>query len=163
MKNTFILKLISTLIVVILVSVSAWEQARALDPDHPLLFLYGIIRDLTRRDFDRLGADMTRLMLVNGADSASAIALGRRLREPTQREAALRESADGSRVVWSAAVYQFLDGDDRVIDFLSGLAGTPRQADVGSVLLCACMSPRLLADPRFQAVMVRLGYPAVSP
>ena len=139
---------------------ATFEQARVLAPDHPLVLYFASIHDITRGDYDRLAADFARLLLVTGTDSSTAADLERRLRDPARRDGALRESADRpGRASWRALVYRALDGDDRMIQYLSGLTADAKQTDVLSLVLCGCLGSRLRADPRMQAVLVRFGFP----
>lgn len=137
-----------------------FEQARVLAPDHPLVLIFASIHDLTRGDYERLAADYARLLLVTGTDTAAAADLERRLRDPTQRAAALRETADRpGRASWHALVVRALDGDDRMIQYLSGLEPDAKQTDVLSLVLCGCLGSRLRVDPRMLAVLSRFGFP----
>jgi TolB-like protein/Tfp pilus assembly protein PilF len=137
-----------------------FAQARGLAPDHPLVLIFASIHDLTRGDVERLALDYSHLLRLTGMDSAAADDLEHRLRAPAQRGAALRETIDRpGRVSWRALVYRALDGDDRMIQYLSTVERDPKMSDVGSLLICGCLGSRLRADPRMQAVLQRFGFP----
>jgi TolB-like protein/Tfp pilus assembly protein PilF len=137
-----------------------FEQARLLAPDHPLVLYFASVHDLSRSDHERLAADYPHLLRVTGTDSATAADLERRLRDPAQREAALRETVDRpGRVSWRALVYRALDGDQRMIQYLSEQVADSKRSDVGSLMFCGCLGSRLLADPRMRAVLTRFGFP----
>jgi TolB-like protein/Tfp pilus assembly protein PilF len=136
-----------------------FEQARQLAPDHGVVLYFASVHDLYRGDNENLAADFARLARSTGADSSAAAALERRLRDPAQRSAALRETIDGpGRVSWRALVYHALDGNDRMIQYLSEQVADPKRADFGSLLICGCLGS-LRADPRMQAVLSRFGFP----
>jgi hypothetical protein len=105
------------------------------------------------------------MLEAGGADTASAAAMQRRMRDPASRAAALRETAErpDARASWRLAVYAALDGDEAMIRYLtslaSGPASDPKRADVGGIIICGCIRPGLRADPRFKAAMSRLGFP----
>jgi len=137
-----------------------FEQARSLAPDHPLVLYFGSVHELIRGDYDELAADYSHLLRVTGMDSVTAADLEGRLRDPAQRAAALRETVDRpGRVSWRALVYRALDGDDRMVQYLSAVERDPKRSDVGSLLICGCLGSRLRADPRMQAVLQRFGFP----
>ena len=136
-----------------------YEQARLLAPDHPLVLIFASTHDLTRGDYEHLAADYSRLLRVSGIDSAAAADLERRLRDPAQRVAALRETVDRpGRVSWRALVYRALDGNDRMIQYLAALEPDFRQSDIGALIWCGCLGS-LRNDPRMQAVLRRFGLP----
>ena len=138
---------------------ATFEQAKVLAPDHPLVLIFASIHDLARRDYDRLAVDFPHLLRVTGTDSAAAADLERRLRDPAQRDAVLRETADRpGRVSWRALVYRALDGDDRMIQYLSEVDRDPKRTDVVSLLYCGCLGP-LRTDPRMLALLRRFGFP----
>jgi len=138
---------------------ATFEQAKVLAPDHPLVLIFASIHDLARRDYDRLAVDFPRLLRVTGMDSAAAADLERRLRDPAQRDAALRETADRpGRVSWRALVYRALDGDDRMIQYLSEVDRDPKRTDVVSLLYCGCLGS-LRSDPRVLTLLRRFGFP----
>jgi len=138
---------------------SVFQQARMLGPEHPLVLTFTSFHDLTRRDYDQLALDFPHLLRVSGLDSAAAADLARRLRDPAQRDAALQETVDRpGRVSWRALVYRALDGDDRMIRYLSQVNSDPKQTDVEGLLLCGCLGS-LRGDPRMQAALRRFGFP----
>jgi len=51
------------------------------------------------------------------------------------------------------------DGDDATIAYLAGLVSSPRRKVMNKEILYCFLGPRLRADPRMQAVLLRLGYP----
>lgn len=137
-----------------------FDQARSLAPEHPLVLYFGSVHELTRGEYDKLATDYAHLLRIDGMDSVAAAGLERRLRDPAQRDSALRETADRpGRASWRAFVYRAIDGDDRMIQYLSGLDRDPKRSDVGVVLICGCLGPRLRTDPRMEAVLERFGYP----
>ncbi len=137
-----------------------FEQARLLAPDHPLVLILASLHDLARSDYEQLATDYARLLRVTGTDSSAAVDMERRLRDSGLRTEAMRESVDRpGRASWHALVYRVLDGDDRIIQYLSELDADSKQADVGVLIICGCLGPRLLADPRMQAVLQRFGFP----
>ena len=137
-----------------------FEQARLLAPDHPLVLTLASLHDLARSDYEHLAADYARLLRVNGTDSSAAADMERRLRDASLRVETLRGIVDRpGRASWHALIYRVLDGDDRMIQYLSDLNADSKQADVGVLIICGCLGPRLLADPRMQAVLQRFGFP----
>jgi TolB-like protein/Flp pilus assembly protein TadD len=136
------------------------EQSRLLAPDHPLVLYFASVHDLYRGEYEQLATDFARMARVTGTDSAAASDLERRLRDPAQRNAALRETVDHpGRASWHALVYRALDGDERMIQYLSEQPTDPKRTDVVSLMVCGCLGSRLLADPRMRAVLTRFGYP----
>lgn len=137
-----------------------FEQARLLAPDHPLVLYFASVHDLFRGEKEKLATDFARLTRVMGADSSAAADLERRLRDPAQRAAALRETVDRpGRVSWRALVYRALDGDDRMIQYLSEQMADSKRSDVGSLMFCGCLGSRLVTDPRMRMVLTRFGFP----
>lgn len=136
------------------------EQARVLAPDHPLVLYFASVHDLFRGEYEQLAADFARLARVTRTDSSTAADIERRLRDPAQRNAALRETIDRpGRVSWRALVYRALDGDERMIQYLSEQEADPKRTDVVSLMVCGCLGSRLLANPRMRAVLARFGFP----
>lgn len=136
------------------------EQAQVLAPDHPLVLYFASVHDLYRGEYERLAGDFARLARVTGTDSSAAADIERRLRDPAQRTAALRETVERpGRVSWHALVYRAIDGDDRMIQYLSEQGADSKRSDIGSLLICGCLGTRLRMDPRMQAVLARFGYP----
>lgn len=142
---------------------ATFEQARALAPNHPLVSIYASIHDLSRGDFARLAADFSRYLRVTGTDSAGAADVERRMRDPAQRNAVLRETIDRpGRMSWRALVYRALDGDDRMIQYLASIEPDPIRADMGNLLICGCLGARLRRDPRMQDILQRFGFPRLE-
>ena len=139
---------------------AAFAQGRALAPDHLLVRWFGVHHDLYRGDFDALAVDYERVLRLLGTDSAAAAAYVARLRDPSQREAALREQADraGAPVSWHILVHEMLDGDDSVIAYLAQLPPDPKRNGLGAAIYCGCVRPRLRMDPRYRAALARLGF-----
>ena len=139
---------------------AAFAQARALAPDHALVRWFGAHHDLYRGDYDHLATDFEQALRATGTDSAAAAAVAARLRDPSRREAALRESADrpGTPASWHILVHEMLDGDDSVIAYLAQLPPDPKRSGLGAAIYCGCVRPRLRMDPRFRAALARLGF-----
>jgi tetratricopeptide (TPR) repeat protein len=139
---------------------AAFARARSLAPDHMLVLAFTSAHDLLRRDYDALADDWVHLLRVSGTDSAEAATMGRRLRDPALRAAALRETAADTRtsVPWRFAVARVLDGDDRAIRLLGEVDPDPRRSGVGGIFFC-CLERELRTDPRVVAAFSRFGFP----
>ena len=75
------------------------------------------------------------------------------------RNAVLRETADRpGRASWRALVYRAVEGDERMLQYLSELSPDSKRADMGSLVFCGCLGT-LRADPRMLAVLSRFGFP----
>jgi tetratricopeptide (TPR) repeat protein len=140
---------------------ATFAQARALAPDHLLVVAFGAAHDLYRGDYDALAADQERLLRLTGTDSAAAAAFAERLRDPTRRDAALRESAGqaGASAAWSVLVHEMLDGDDSVVAYLARVTPDLKRSGVGGVFYCGCLRPSVRTDPRVRAALARQGFP----
>ena len=146
------------------------DQCRALGADHPLTVLFAdLFHDLAHRHLDRIPAAFRRAMLTwPAADTAAAAALAARLADPARRAAAVREIAAGAAGMtgyWRNAPILGLglilayQGDEAAFAFLDGLVGTPRAAELADWMAYGLLGPRRRAEPRFQAVLARLGIP----
>ena len=136
-----------------------FEHVRVLAPDHPLALIFASVHDLSRGDNDHLASDFSGLLRVSGMDRDSAADVERRLRDPALRNAVLRETADRpGRASWRALVYRSVEGDERMLQYLSELSPDSKRADMGSLVFCGCLGT-LRADPRMLAILSRFGFP----
>jgi tetratricopeptide (TPR) repeat protein len=145
------------------------DQSRALDAAHPLTVVFAdLFHDIDHGHMERIPAGIRRAMVVRfGADSAAA-ALEGRLADPASRAAAIREIAAGAAGLpgyWrnaptlGLALLLAYEGDDAALAYLERLAGTPQAADLADWIVYGLLGPRRRADPRFVAVLARLGIP----
>ena len=144
------------------------DQSRALDPDHPLTILFAdFLHDASHRHLERIPSDIRRVAqsqawrtenLHVGDDSLAALDLERRLADPARRSLAVREIAARSPQL-GLALHLAYDGDEAAIDYLRGLVGTPKAAELADWVVFGLLGPRRRSDPRFQAVLARLGIP----
>ena len=138
-----------------------YAQAQALSPDHPLTLRCLFAHDLIFGQNDQAASDYRRLLVVDGSDSVRAANTERRLRDPALRAAALREIATTrTQPELGLVIHRVLDGDDATIAYLAGLVKDSRRESLGATALYAYLGPKLRANPRMQAVLVQLGYPA---
>jgi hypothetical protein len=102
------------------------------------------------------------------ADSAVARAMERRLADPALRGAAMREIAAGmagmpgywrNAPIMGLALLLAYESDEAALAYLDGFVGTPRAAELAEWLVYGLLGPRRRADPRFVAVLARLGIP----
>ena len=159
---------------VILVSLAAiydgaerWSEADALhaqlatiDPDHPLVVGYRFWHDLLSGATDRWAGDYRHAASLGQVDTATGESIARQLADPTRRTAGLRELARTADPYTRLAVARLLGGDTAAIAWANALQGSPDRARVNAAGVTALLSPRLRADPRMQAALRRLGYPA---
>lgn len=146
------------------------DQSRALDAAHPLTVTFAdLLHDLNHRHLDRIPTSFRRTMLTRpDADTAAVVALERRLADPALRTAAVREIAAGTAAIprnWrnapilGLALLLAYESDDAALTFLEGLVGTPGAANLSDYGVYGLLGPGRRADPRFVAVLARLGIP----
>ena len=135
-----------------------FDQARAIDPDHPLTLSFGFIHELLSGDYTQAAADYRGYLVATGGDSSHAALMERRIRDPALRTEALREAA-GTWVNFAVAIHRVLDGEGAVLAYLQKLVDDPWRKDMYGPSMHSILGPRLRADPRIRAVLVRMGYP----
>jgi tetratricopeptide (TPR) repeat protein len=135
-----------------------FDQARAVAPNHPLTLSFGFIHDLLGGDYAQAAADYRAYALAIGKDSAHAAEVARRIRDPALRAEGLREAA-GTWVNFAVAVHRVLDGEGAMLPYLEKLVDDPRRKEMYGPNMHSILGPRLRADPRVRAVLVRMGYP----
>ena len=146
------------------------DQSRALDAEHPLTIVFAeLFHDIDHPHLERIPADFRRAMLARSSgDSATAFEMERRLADPARRSAAIREIAGGAGAMigywrnpptFGLALTLAYEGDDAALAYLNGLVGTPRAADLADYVVYGLLGPKRRADPRFIAVLTRLGIP----
>ena len=96
--------------------------------------------------------------MVTGGDSSHAALMERRIRDPALRTVALREAA-GTWVNFAVAIHRVLDGEGVMLPYLEKLVDDPRRKEMYGPNMHSILGPRLRADPRIRAVLVRMGYP----
>jgi serine/threonine-protein kinase len=136
-----------------------YDQVRALASDHPLTLLFGFGHDLMHGHTEQAASDYRRIAVATGTDSISAADMERRLRDPALRKAAVRRIAATANPLLGVVLLRAFDGDDATIAYLAGLVSSPRREVMNKEILYCFLGPRLRADPRMQAVLIRLGYP----
>jgi hypothetical protein len=62
-------------------------------------------------------------------------------------------------VNFAVAIHRVLDGEGAVLAYLEKLLDDPRRKEMYSPNMHSILGPRLRADPRIRAVLVRMGYP----
>lgn len=135
-----------------------FDQARAIAPDHHLTLSFGFIHDLLSRDYAQAAADYRGYLVVTGGDSSHAALMERRIRDPALRPEALREAA-GTWMNFAVAIHRVLDGEGAMLPFLEKLVDDPHRKEMYGPNMHSILGPRLRADPRIRAVLVRMGYP----
>jgi len=135
-----------------------FDQARAIAPDHHLTLSFGFIHELLSGDYAQAAADYRGYLVVIGRDSSHAALMERRIRDPALRAEALRE-ASGVWVNFAIAIHRVLDGEGAMLPFLEKQVDDPHRKDMYGPLMHSTLGPRLRADPRIRAVLVRMGYP----
>jgi hypothetical protein len=91
-------------------------------------------------------------------DSSRGADIERRIRDPALRREALRE-ASATWINYEVAIHRALEGDDAMLAYLETLVDDPRREQMFSPNFHSILGPRLRADPRIRAVLVRMGYP----
>jgi eukaryotic-like serine/threonine-protein kinase len=135
-----------------------FDQARAIGPDHHLTLSFGFIHELLSGDYAQAAADYRGYLVVTGRDSSHAALMERRIRDPALRTEALREAA-GTWVNFAVAIHRVLDGEGAMLPFLEKLVDDPHRKEMYGPNMHSILGPRLRADPRIRAVLVRMGYP----
>ncbi len=138
---------------------AAFDQAAAIDPDHPLLIGFRFWHDLLRGATDRWPEAWARVARFEDRDSTATAAVVAALARPTSRDSALRQLAVGASPYARLAITRILDGDDAAIAWVEALPGSPDRVKVNGAMLVSLLSPALRADPRMRDALVRLGYP----
>ena len=136
-----------------------YDQVRALAPDHPLTLLLGFGHDLMQGHTEQAASEYRRFAVATGADSIGAADMERRLRDPALRTAAVGRIAATANPLLGVVLLRAFDGDGATIAYLAGLVNSPRREVMNKEILYGFLGPRLRADPRMQAVLIRLGYP----
>ncbi len=144
------------------------DQSRALGRDHPLTILFAdFLHDASHRHLERIPSDIRRVAQSQawraegvhvGNDSVAAADLARRLADPALRPLAVREIAARSPQI-GVALHLAYDGDEATIAYLDSLVGAPKAAELADWVVFGLLGPRRRADPRFRAVLTRLGMP----
>jgi TolB-like protein/Tfp pilus assembly protein PilF len=140
------------------------DVSRALDRDHPLTVLFAdFLHDAGHRHLERVPSDIRRIAQSGawlapawGGDTVAAADVARRLGDPAQRAAAIREIAARSPL-FGLALRLAYDGDEATIAYLDGLGGTPPGAGLPDWMAYGMLGPRRRAEPRFVAALARLG------
>jgi len=135
-----------------------FSQARAVAPGHLLSTSFGFIHEVLSGDYQQAAADYRGFLVVTGADTAGSAAFGRRLGEPALRREALQE-ASRAWINFEVAAHRVQDDDDAMIAYLETLVDDPRRQQIFPPSFHSILGPRLRADPRVRAVLVRMGYP----
>ena len=128
-------------------------------PDHYLTVSCGFIHELLAGNYTRAAADYRGFLVTSGGDTAHAVQMERRIRDPALRTAALREASE-SWANFGVVIHRVLDGEDAMLGVLVRLADDPRRNEIYGPSMYTILGPRLRADPRIQAVLVRMGYPS---
>lgn len=134
-----------------------FDQARAIAPDHLLTRSFGCIHELLSGDYAQAAADYRGYVAATGGDSSHAALVERRIRDPSLRTKGLREAA-GTWANFAVAIHRALDGEGAMLPYLGKLVDDPRRKEMYSPNMHAILGPRLRADPRIRAVLVRMGY-----
>jgi TolB-like protein/Tfp pilus assembly protein PilF len=135
-----------------------FNQARAIAPDDFLTRSFGCIHELLSGDYAQAAADYRGYLVVTGGDSSHAALMERRIRDPALRAEALREAA-GTWANFAVAIHRVLDGEGAMLAYLEKLVDDPLRERMYSPSMHSILGPRLRADPRIRAVLVRMGYP----
>ncbi len=139
-------------------------QSRALDANHSLTVQFAdVMHDVLHRHLDRVPADIRRVVgmgawRIGAVPDSSAADLERRLADPALRAVAVEQIADAYPHAGVALLLAY-DGDAAALAYLEGLVGTPKAAELSDWVLYGILGPRRRADPRFVAVLARLGIP----
>ena len=94
-------------------------------------------------------------------DSAGAARMERGLRDPATRDATVAAMAKTEDLAAAVAFTRWLHGDEAVVALLARLDGFGRGPTPGLGMIGA-LGPKLRADPRVRATLVRLGAPAAA-
>jgi tetratricopeptide (TPR) repeat protein len=135
-----------------------FNQARAVAPGHLLSTSFGFIHEVLSGDWQQAAADYRGSLAVSGVDSSRGADIERRIRDPALRREALRE-ASATWINYEVAIHRALEGDDAMLPYLETLVDDPRRQQMYSPNFHSILGPRLRADPRIRAVLVRMGYP----
>ena len=73
------------------------------------------------------------------------------------RKQLVNERAEFDRLI--TAIHRVLDGEGAVLPYLEKLVDDPRREKMYGPSMHSILGPRLRADPRIRAVLVRMGYP----
>jgi serine/threonine-protein kinase len=82
-----------------------------------------------------------------------------RLRDPTTRGAAIDAMARTGNPVPAAVFSRWLRGDDATLSMLERVAAAGHDGGGSSMNMYLALGPKLRADPRFLALLPRLGFP----
>jgi tetratricopeptide (TPR) repeat protein len=135
-----------------------FSQARAVAPGHLLSTSFGFIHEVLSGDWQQAAADYRGSLAVSEVDSSRGADIERRIRDPALRREALRE-ASATWINYEVAIHRALEGDDAMLAYLETLVDDPRREQMFSPNFHSILGPRLRADPRIRAVLVRMGYP----
>jgi tetratricopeptide (TPR) repeat protein len=137
-----------------------YDQAQALDPEHPLTLVFLVIHDLVLGRIEAAASTYRRLRIATGTDSVGAAEIERRWRDPGLRKEALHEiMVKGPYSESGVVLARVLDGDEAAITYLSTLMKSPRRDVVNKEILLCFLGPRLRANPRVWDILVQSGYP----
>jgi serine/threonine-protein kinase len=83
----------------------------------------------------------------------------RQLRDPASRAAAVDAMARAENPVPAVAFFRWLRGDDATLSMLERVVASGRDGGGRAMYMYAFLGPKLRADPRFLALLPRLGFP----
>jgi len=89
---------------------------------------------------------------------SSVAGIARGLRDPATRSATIDALGRGQNVAVSTPFFRWLRGDDATLRMLEAAVATGRPV-VGTLFLRYFLGPKLRSDPRFTALLPRLGLP----
>jgi hypothetical protein len=118
---------------------------------------FGFIHELLSGDYTQAAVDYRGFLMATAGNSSHAALMERRIRDPALRTEAFREAA-GTWVNFAVAIHRVLDGEGAMLPYLEKLVSDPRRKDMYIPSLHTILGPRLRADPRIRAVLVRMGY-----
>jgi eukaryotic-like serine/threonine-protein kinase len=135
-----------------------YEQARALAPAHPLVVASVFWHDLLRGDVEASATHYPSFLRTLGPDTAGAGAVARQLRDPAQREAALRHLALVADPITGMVISRVLDGDKATIAYMNGVP-KPRRVTMNTAIIACFLGPRLRANSQMRDVLEGFGFP----
>jgi len=90
----------------------------------------------------------------------TSIRIVSRLRDPSTRTAAINAMARAGNPVPAVLFSRWLLGDDATLSLLERVVASGRDGGGSSMNMYLALGPKLRADPRFLALLPRLGFPS---
>jgi hypothetical protein len=138
-----------------------YAQGLAQSPEAWYAWKGRVGHELALRHVDSAAASFRRVQRAEGVDSATAVRIERGLVDPARRDATVNELIQGNDLSGHHAALAFARwtrDDATVYRVLERMAGKGT-GSTPIIIAYSILGPKLRADPRVQALMIKFGAP----